>query len=122
MSRQNYPDTHKLNHTSHCFKQAHLQEAKERQTTYVGSARKVHASAASQMLSEIQEAASLGPTPGGHTHPCSQTCARKDTSAEPAEGAPLCGANREVIVKRNKPVWTSSGAFPVSQSARGVGH
>lgn len=54
--------------------------------------------------------------------PCSQTCARKDTSAEPAKGAPLCGVNREVIVKHNKPVWTSSGGFPVSQSALGMGH
>lgn len=69
MSRQNYPDTHRPNHTSHCYEQAHLQEAKERQTTYAGSASKVHASATSQMLSDIQEAVSLGPTPGAHTHP-----------------------------------------------------
>lgn len=81
MSRQNYPDTHKLNHTSHCYEQAHLQEAKERQTTYAGSARKVHASAASQMLSDIQEAASLGPTPGDHMHPMfSDLCQERHVS------------------------------------------
>lgn len=49
--------------------------------------------------------------------PCSQTCARKDTSAEPARDTPLCDANREITVKYNKPVWMSSGDFHVSVCA-----
>lgn len=81
MSRQNSPDRHKLKHTSHCYEQAHLQEARERRATYEGSAKKVHASAASQMLSDIQEAASLGPTLGDHTHPVfSDSCQERHIS------------------------------------------
>lgn len=92
MSRQNSPDIHKLKHTSHCYEQAHLQEglqeARERRATYEGSAKKVHASAASQMLSDIQEAASLGPTPGDHTHPVFSDLCQERHISRPCQGCP----------------------------------
>ena len=66
------------------------------------------------MLSDIQEAVSLGPMPGDHMHPMFSDLCQERHVSRACWGTPLCDANREIIVKYNKPVWMSSGGFHVS--------